>query len=250
MSKGPKSSYQRWADEVEDETYEFENFLPYFQKSVSYDPPNFSSASNNTSAVNGTAIGSGGPLHVSFFSWVNAVGSWAALALQELGLVNLDDLVSGSLLGFSRTTVTVDGETQTRSSSETSFLRSALLATSNLVIYQDTLAKKILFDNNNQASGVLVDSGGSQYTVSSNKEVIVSAGVHRSPQLLMVSGLGPKTTLDEFQIPIVSELPGVGQNMWVSVPLWTMELDVRSDFLLYVGPALFWSFLGRRSCDS
>ena len=38
----------------------------------------------------------------------------------------------------------------------------------------------------------------------------------QSPQMLMVSGIGPKETLDSLSIPILSELPGVGQNMWVS----------------------------------
>ena len=199
-----------------DETYAFENFLPYFKRSVSYNPPALSStSSNNTVTTNGTAIGNGGPVGVSFFSWVNSVGSWAALALQELGLTKLDDLVSGNLLGFSRLTVTIDGETQTRSSAETSYLRQAIQNTSNLVVYHDTLAKKILFNNEKQASGVVVSSAGSQYTLSATREVIVSAGAHRSPQLLMVSGVGPKETLDQLQIPIVSELPGVGQNMWV-----------------------------------
>ena len=145
LPRGPKSSYQRWADDVGDETFEFDNFLPYFQKSVTYTPPHFSGASSNhTITTNGTAIGNGGPLHVSFFSWVNALGSWATLALRELGLVELDGLVNGRLLGFSHATVTVDGDTQTRSSSETSFLRSALKSTSDLVVYQDTIAKKNL----------------------------------------------------------------------------------------------------------
>ena len=91
------------------------------------------------------------------------------------------------------------------------------------------MLKKILFDNDRQASGVVVNSAGSQYTLSANKEVIVSAGAHRSPQLLMVSGVGPKAILDQFQIPVVSELAGVGQNMWVGVPLSLVTLSHSSN---------------------
>lgn len=52
------------------------------------------------------------------------------------------------------------------------------------------------------------------YTIKAKKEVILSAGVFNSPQLLMLSGIGPQETLEEFEIPVVSGLEGVGQNMW------------------------------------
>lgn len=52
------------------------------------------------------------------------------------------------------------------------------------------------------------------YTIKAKKEVIVSGGAFKSPQLLMVSGIGPKATLEEHGIPIVHQLEGVGQNLW------------------------------------
>lgn len=52
------------------------------------------------------------------------------------------------------------------------------------------------------------------YTIKARKEVILSAGAFQSPQLLMVSGVGPRASLDEFDIPVVAALEGVGQNMW------------------------------------
>lgn len=52
------------------------------------------------------------------------------------------------------------------------------------------------------------------YTIKATKEVIVSAGAFKSPQMLMVSGIGPRATLEELDIPVVSELEGVGQNLW------------------------------------
>ena len=54
------------------------------------------------------------------------------------------------------------------------------------------------------------------YSLSARKEVIVSAGIFQSPQLLMVSGIGPRATLSQYNIPVVADRPGVGQNMWVS----------------------------------
>ncbi len=123
----------------------------------------------------------------------------------------------GNIFGFGYTAFTLDSRTQTRSSSETSYLREALLKTTNLAIYKNTLAKKVLFDERNRASGVVVESGGISYTLNATKEVIISAGAFRSPQLLMVSGIGPSKVLSNLSIPVLSDLPGVGQNMWVCV---------------------------------
>ena len=84
----------------------------------------------------------------------------------------------------------------------------------NLKVYTETLARKIVFDSNKKAVGVEVQSLGLPYTIHASKEVIVSAGAFQSPQLLMVSGVGPRETLENLDIEVVSELPGVGQNMW------------------------------------
>jgi choline dehydrogenase len=76
-----------------------------------------------------------------------------------------------------------------------------------------TQAMQILFDDEKRATSVKVQSAGRNYTLSARNEVIVSAGVMHSPQLLMVSGIGPRTTLEKHNIPVVADLPGVGQNM-------------------------------------
>lgn len=63
-------------------------------------------------------------------------------------------------------------------------------------------------------SGVLVTTNGEDYVLSARKEVILSTGAFQSPQLLMVSGVGRRDTLQEYDIPLIANLPGVGQNMW------------------------------------
>jgi choline dehydrogenase len=153
---------------------------------------------------------------VSFSNHANAWGSWAKLALKGLGLKELPDFVSGNLLGYQYTSQTIEGLRQTRSSSETSYLRAAMNDNSQLQVYKTSLAKKILFDSTKKATGIMVNTAGVDYALFASKEVIVSAGVHRSPQLLMVSGVGPKATLQGLGISVVSDLPGVGQNLQVS----------------------------------
>ena len=94
---------------------------------------------------------------------------------MSLGLRNIAGLNSGNLLGFSEFTLSIDPQAATRSSSETSFLQDAI-ATSSLQIYQQTLAKRILFDVNKTATGVKVATVGIEYTLSARKEVILAAG--------------------------------------------------------------------------
>lgn len=73
----------------------------------------------------------------------------------------------------------------------------------------------------------MTNYGKREFTISAKKEVILAAGPWHSPQLLAVSGIGPKETLQKYDIPIISDLPGVGSNMWDSAyvggPIWEIK---------------------------
>lgn len=107
---------------------------------------------------------------------------------------------------------TINPSTETRDSSQTSFLNFAGIR-NNLQVYTSTLTKKILFDANKRATGVVLSTARIQYTLSARKEVIVSAGAFQSPQMLMVSGIGPSSQLQANGIKVIKDLPGVGQGM-------------------------------------
>jgi choline dehydrogenase-like flavoprotein len=83
-------------------------------------------------------------------------------------------------------------------------------------VYTRALAKKIQFDANKRATGVQVEVSDMKFHLNATREIILCAGALQSPQLLMVSGVGPSTTVNQHQIPVVADRPGVGQNMWVS----------------------------------
>ena len=81
----------------------------------------------------------------------------------------------------------------------------------NLTIRDKVLATRVVFDGN-RATGIELESGGERFTVE-GEEIILSAGAVASPHLLMLSGVGPASHLDRFGIPVLRDLPGVGQNM-------------------------------------
>lgn len=213
-------SMQRWADEVGDQSYTWGNFLPYYQKSAQYTPPNQDLYTNATNNPDPNAFSSsGGPLQVSFSNYVDAFGTWARKAFINVGMKQIDGLNSGKLIGSAYATLTIDPRNAHRSSSESSFLQAALNSGKGPVVYKNTLAQKILFDSNKRATGVQVSTGGTfgtpsvNFTINARKEVIVSAGAFQSPQLLMVSGIGPCSKLAQFGISCINDLPGVGENM-------------------------------------
>ena len=81
----------------------------------------------------------------------------------------------------------------------------------NLTIKGGVLVKKVLFDGK-RATGIEAESGGENFTVEGD-EIILSAGAVASPQLLMLSGVGPGGNLASVGIRLVHNLEGVGQNM-------------------------------------
>ena len=212
---GSSGSYDLWAQMVEDDDYKFQNFEKYFQKSRHFTPPSNLRPANATASYDEASLASNsGPLSVTFSNYANAFTSWARLGMDQLGIPRLDGFTSGNVLGQSYQLLALDNQTMQRDSSETSFLDKIGLMTPYITLYPSTLAKKILFDATKKSTGVVIDFGGLPYTLSAKKEVILSAGAFQSPQLLMVSGIGPASTLKAYGIPVVADLSGVGQNMW------------------------------------
>lgn len=205
-------SAQKWADDTKDQSYTFENLLPYYRKSVNYTGPTVPYPNSTNDQDESVFDPRGGPLHVSHGAYNDPFATWILPALQSIGQKAIDGFQSGVLLGSAYVLATLDPTKATRSSSETSFLKDALAHTT-LQVYNNTLAQRLLFTNK-VAKGVLVNSHQSKYVLSARKEIIVSAGTFQSPQLLMVSGIGPRKTLNSLGIPIIKDLPGVGQNLW------------------------------------
>ncbi|KAH1003121.1 hypothetical protein HUJ05_011063 [Dendroctonus ponderosae] len=110
--------------------------------------------------------------------------------------------------GVSRLQFFLDGNT--RSSSNEAFLK-PVRRRPNLVVSTESYVTRILITNQT-AEGVVYMKNGKECTVRANKEVLLSAGAINSPQVLMLSGVGPQAELEKHGIELIQDLP-VGQNM-------------------------------------
>ncbi len=175
---GTRGSYEQWANLIGDKSYTFDQLLPYFQRSPRFTPPDYVKRGAGSSLLydKDAFSSAGGPLQVSYTNFYQPFSAFIKQGLQKLGLKDIAGMNSGSLLGFSEFTLTVDPKAAIRSSSETSFLQEAL-ATSTLQVYQKSVAKRILFNDRKEARGVLIQTAGVEYELSARKEVILSAGV-------------------------------------------------------------------------
>lgn len=215
LDSGTKDSYDQWADITGDSTWEWQSVLPYFKKSCTLTAPDMSKRNANSSVIyNADAFDNSmeGPLQVSWPNYGSPFATYVEAGLEAIGILSGQDLNSGHLNGSSWAPTTIDPKDETRSSSKTSFLNQSLLKL-NFNVYAHTLAKKINFSGT-KAKSINVETLGIPYTLTAKKEIIVSAGTFQSPQLLMVSGVGPKSTLEKLGIKVVTDLPGVGQNLW------------------------------------
>ncbi|XP_074600839.1 L-sorbose 1-dehydrogenase-like [Brevipalpus obovatus] len=106
----------------------------------------------------------------------------------------------------------------------------------NLDILTHAFVHRINFDENKRAIGVTYEKDGKVYHVRARKEVILSAGTYTSPKVLMLSGIGPKMELDKHKIPVISDLPGVGQNLQDHLKILIYFTMRRNLSLVYTEP--------------
>jgi choline dehydrogenase len=236
-------SYQKWADTVDDQSYTIDNLFPYFKKSVTFTPPQDRSINEVVETYDESAFSNpGGPVQVGYGYWLSIWATYMEKAFLTLGLKATSEFNNGKLLGYHYSQSTIRASDQTRSSSA-SYVHSVETgsdASKNLKVFTQTQARRVLFDKSSgrpKATGVEVSAlvGLAKYTIKANHEVIVSAGTFQSPQVLMLSGIGPSDQLSEYGIEEVYSAPGVGQNMWDHIlfgPSYSVKFSTVGSFLL------------------
>lgn len=194
--RGSKADYDRWSD-YGATGWSYDDVLPYFKK-----------AEDNQRGADAYHA-SGGPLTVSDLRYKNPLSDVFLEAAAELQLPANGDFNGESQEGVGYYQVTQrDGQ---RCSAAKAYLGPAKNR-SNLTILTNAHAERILFEGK-KAVGVNVLQNKSAKTVRAKREVILSAGAFQSPQMLMVSGVGPCAHLRDHGIEIVHDAPEVGRNL-------------------------------------
>ncbi len=171
--------------------------------------PLFKRAENSHCFTNNDYHGNSGPLHVSYVRSPSPINQAFMQACVEKGIPINPDYNGEQQYGISRTQATqYNGE---RWNAARAYLH-ANAERKNLSVLTGRHTRKVVFEGL-KAVGVEVKRGGSIEQVRARKEVILSAGAFGSPQLLMLSGIGPKAHLEQHGIPVLHDLPGVGQNL-------------------------------------
>lgn len=141
------------------------------------------------------------------------LGEWWNAAL-EAGFIAAADINSGNPNGISWFTTTVDSNNRTRSDARINHHDRVAAPRPNYhVLAGHTVSKIILEDRRAVGVEYLPTAGGTSAQVRANKEVLLAAGAVHTPQLLQLSGIGPRKVLESLAIDVVSELPGVGANL-------------------------------------
>ena len=158
--------------------------------------------------------GNDGPIHVSFNDWYMPLEVDFAKAAHDVTGTEktINDAWSGDHLGFysSLGAVNRSDDPGNRSYAATGYLRPNL-GRSNLKVLTEAHATKIILDGET-AKGVEFVHKGKKYSVHAKKEVVLSAGVIQSPQLLELSGIGDPEVLQAAGVDVVVENKGVGAN--------------------------------------
>jgi choline dehydrogenase-like flavoprotein len=194
-TRGNRGDYDRWSQKGA-HGWSYAEVLPYFKRSETWE------------AGEDTFRGGAGPLGTEFAKTQDPLyASWLDAA-KALGLPLTDDYNGAQQEGFGRSQYTIrDGR---RSSSARAYLRPAKRRP-NLTVETGAHATRVLLQGT-RATGIEYVRRGRVARADAGREVILSGGTFNTPQLLMLSGIGPAERLASMGIPVVADLP-VGRNL-------------------------------------
>jgi choline dehydrogenase len=194
--RGNRLDFDHWAS-LGNQGWSFEDVLPYFKKSEMQE--------RGESEYHGTR----GPLYVSDLRCVNPLTRAFLEAAEELGVPSNPDFNGELQDGAGLYQVTQkDGS---RHSTADAYLKPAL-GRKNLTVVTNAHASRIMLENQ-RAVGVEYLRGTSTNVARADREVILAGGSINSPQLLLLSGIGPADEISRVGIRTVHDLPGVGKNL-------------------------------------
>ncbi len=202
--RGHPSDYDGWAARG-NEGWAYEELLPYFRKM------------QHQERGESKHHGVGGPINVADPQDPNPLSIAFVDAALELGYPYNADFNDGEQEGFGVYQVTQ--KRGQRHSTAVGYLRPAIRRPNFSAIPFSQVSRLIVEDA--RCVGLQYHHDGEMKTARANREVVLCGGAINSPQLLLLSGIGPADHLADFDLPLVHDLPGVGQHLMdhIQVPL-------------------------------
>jgi len=194
--RGHPLDFERWSEEGAP-GWSYNEVLPYFRRSESWD--------GGANAYRG----GDGPVRVLTPRCEEPLYSVFLQAGREAGHIASEDLNGAVPEGFGAFQTNIDGGV--RASTAHAYLRGAA-GRGNLTIETGAKVRRALIEGN-RAVGVLYSGTGAEREARATREVILAGGTFSSPQLLMLSGIGPPEELARHGIKVSVDLPGVGENL-------------------------------------
>jgi len=194
--RGQKEDYDHWR-QLGNAGWSYDDVLPYFIRSEDQE--------RGADDYHGV----GGPLAVSDMRIRRALCDKFISAAGELGIPPSDDFNGAAQEGAGYFQLTA--RNGRRCSTAVGYLKPAKRR-SNLTVVTHAQTERVLFEGR-RAVGIAYRRKGRSLEARCRGEVILSAGAIGSPQILMLSGVGPGAQLQGFDIPVIRDLPGVGRNL-------------------------------------
>lgn len=200
--RGSRQDYQNWYDQGNNEWHP-DIVEKYFEKAENFQDNKF----RNTPVYN--LYGHNGPLVINTFNYTDRTLTNNVLkAWQDIGIDTVQDLNGPKPVraGILRATA-YNGKRESSAKAYLNFIQDR----KNLKVIKDTLVTKLLIKGHT-VYGVEIEKNGVKKNIIATNEVIVSGGAINTPQLLLLSGIGPKKHLKSLKIKTIVDLP-VGKNL-------------------------------------
>ena len=215
--RGQARDYDQWAELTGDDSWRWDNALPYFRRHEDHwrlDQP--SGVNENFKRLHGSkSTGGTGEWRVEKQRLRWDVLDAFAQAAQQAGIPATNDFNGGSNEGVGY--FEVNQKNGWRWNTAKAFLRPTCYGRPNFEMWTAAQAARLLIetqpDGSRRCTGVQVWDGHEMVTARATHEVVLSAGAVNSPQLLQLSGIGPAALLRQHGIDVVHDLPGVGANL-------------------------------------
>ncbi|EER37452.1 choline dehydrogenase [Histoplasma capsulatum H143] len=208
------ADYDSW-EALGNRGWGWKGMFPYFRKSADFTPPKKAVVNKYGYTYDESAYGRFGPLQVTFPDWQVPDQYKMADAFTELGVAHLREHAMGNAVGQFWAPATIDAKTMTRSSSLTAYYDKASWRPNLKMLTEHKVTQLAFKGASTTVSGVkaINRKTNKEVTFRASKEVILAAGSLHTPQILQLSGIGPKCVVEAAGIKSRVDLPGVGSNL-------------------------------------